>query len=312
MDRILVVASNNKNKIREIKQILGDMFEPVSLAEAGFVSDPEETGSTFLENAVIKAKAAAEVSGRPAIADDSGLCVFALNGEPGVYSARYACEDGHHENSSDEKNNEKLVRKMQGVEDRRAVFRSAVAVVWPDGRTVTAEGECPGVIIDEARGSNGFGYDPYFLVEEYGKTFAELDGSIKNKISHRAHALAALRKKLEENNAPSEKERKLSPGKQGSSMTSKQRAYLRGLASKENAILHIGKGGMTDNIIKQADEALEARELIKLTCLESCDITPREAAEQIADATNAEVICTIGSKAVLYRRSKKPKIELPK
>ena len=198
MEKILVVASNNKNKIREIKQILGDIFTPVSLSEAGITSDPEETGKTFLENAVIKAKAAAQASGKAAIADDSGLCVFALNGEPGVYSARYACSDGEHENASDEKNNEKLIRKMEGVTDRRAVFRSAVAIVWPDGKTVCAEGECPGVITHEPRGSNGFGYDPYFLVEEYGKTFAELDGSVKNVISHRAHALAALKKKLTE------------------------------------------------------------------------------------------------------------------
>ncbi len=197
MNNILVVASNNKNKIREIKQILGDMFEPVSLAEAGIVSDPEETGTTFLENALIKARAAAKAGGKPSIADDSGLCVFALNGEPGVYSARYASKsDG---NASDESNNKKLVEKMRGITDRRAVFKSAIALVWPDGKTVTAEGECPGVIIDEARGCNGFGYDPHFLVEQYGKTFAELDGSIKNNISHRANALAALRKKLIEN-----------------------------------------------------------------------------------------------------------------
>jgi XTP/dITP diphosphohydrolase len=196
MDRTLVVASNNKNKIREIKQILGDIFDPVSLSEAGVVSDPEETGKTFLENAIIKAKAACEASGKPSIADDSGLCVFALNGAPGVYSARYACAEGEHENASDEKNNEKLIRKMEGTDDRRAVFRSAVAIVWPDGKTVTAEGECPGVITHDPRGNNGFGYDPYFLVEEYGKTFAELDGSVKNIISHRAHALAQLKNKL--------------------------------------------------------------------------------------------------------------------
>ncbi|MBO5299975.1 MAG: RdgB/HAM1 family non-canonical purine NTP pyrophosphatase [Clostridia bacterium] len=200
MNKTLVVASNNKNKIREMKQILGDIFEPVSLSEAGVVSDPEETGKTFLENAIIKARAAAEVSGKPAIADDSGLCVFALDGEPGVYSARYACEGDHTANSSDEANNKKLVSKMQGKTDRRAVFKSAIALVYPDGTMVTAEGECPGVIIDEARGTNGFGYDPYFLVEEYNKTFAELDGSVKNVISHRAHALAALREKLTENN----------------------------------------------------------------------------------------------------------------
>ncbi len=198
MEKILIVASNNKNKIREIKQILGDIFTPVSLSEAGITSDPDETGKTFAENAVIKAEAASRAANAPAIADDSGLCVYALNGEPGVYSARYACKDGEHENASDEKNNEKLIRKMESITDRRAVFVSAVAVVWPDGKKVVAEGRCPGVITHTPRGSNGFGYDPYFLVEEYGKTFAELDGEIKNRISHRAHALAELRKKLTE------------------------------------------------------------------------------------------------------------------
>ena len=190
----ILVASNNKNKIREIKQILGDIFEPISLSEAGVVSDPEETGETFLENALIKARSGMEVSGMPCIADDSGLCVNALNGAPGVYSARYSGEG-----ANDEKNNELLLKNMEGVTDNRACFKSAIAMVFPDGKEITAEGECPGVMIREYRGTNGFGYDPLFLVEEYGKTFAELDGEIKNVISHRAHALQSFREKLKEN-----------------------------------------------------------------------------------------------------------------
>ena len=188
----LLAASNNKNKIRELKQILGDIFEVVSLSEAGVVSEPEETGETFVENAVIKATAAMKESGMAAIADDSGLCVNALSGAPGVYSARYSGEG-----ATDEKNNALLLKNMDGITDRRACFKSAIALVYPDGTTVTAEGECPGVILHEGRGSNGFGYDPLFLVEEYGKTFAELDGAVKNVISHRANALKALREKLE-------------------------------------------------------------------------------------------------------------------
>ena len=194
----LVVASNNKNKIREIKQILGDLFEPVSLSEAGIVSEPEETGTTFVENALIKARSAYKECGIACvaaafIADDSGLCLRALDGAPGVYSARYSGEG-----ATDAKNNELLLQNIAGKTDRAAVFRSAIALILPDGREVVAEGECPGIIIDDARGSNGFGYDPLFLVEEYGKTFAELDGEVKNRISHRAHALQNLRKKLEE------------------------------------------------------------------------------------------------------------------
>lgn len=190
----LIAASNNKNKIRELKQILGDIFNVISLSEAGIESDPEETGTTFLENATIKAAAAAKLSGKACIADDSGLCVDALDGEPGVYSARYSGES-----ASDANNNSKLLKKLADTENRNAHFSSAVVIAYPDGRTVSAEGKCFGVILREGRGNNGFGYDPLFLVPEYGKTFAELDGEIKNKISHRANALKALREKIIEN-----------------------------------------------------------------------------------------------------------------
>ncbi len=190
MEKILV-ASNNQNKIREIKAILGDMYEVLSLKDAGVVSDPEETGTTFEENAYIKAKAGADASGMACIADDSGLCVEALDGAPGVYSARYSGEG-----ATDEANNALLMKNLKGIENRRAKFVSAIVMVFPDGQVVRARGECPGVVIDEHRGNNGFGYDPYFLVEEYGKTFAELPAEIKNEISHRAHALQQFRREI--------------------------------------------------------------------------------------------------------------------
>ncbi|MGN0989049.1 MAG: XTP/dITP diphosphatase [Eubacteriales bacterium] len=190
MEKILV-ASNNQNKIREIKAILGDMYEVLSLKDAGVVSDPEETGATFEENAYIKAKAGSDASGMACIADDSGLCVEALDGAPGVYSARYSGEG-----ATDEANNALLMKNLKGIENRRAKFVSAIVMVFPDGQVVRARGECPGVVIDEHRGNNGFGYDPYFLVEEYGKTFAELPAEIKNEISHRAHALQQFRREI--------------------------------------------------------------------------------------------------------------------
>lgn len=194
MEKIKVlVASNNKNKIREIKQILGDLMDPVSLAEAGVSSDPEENGCSFTENALIKARAAMEASGMPSIADDSGLCVYALNMEPGIYSARYSGT------GSDEENNRLLLKNMENVDDRRAVFCSAIAMVFPDGKEITAEGTCEGTILYSGRGNNGFGYDPLFYIEEYGKTYAELGSDVKNKISHRAHALNEFRKKITEN-----------------------------------------------------------------------------------------------------------------
>lgn len=186
----LVVASGNKNKIREIKELLGDRFEVVSMLEAGAFVEVEETGTTFAENAFLKAKAVHDLCKTAVVADDSGLLVDALNGEPGVYSARYAGEP-----CDDAKNNEKLLKNLAGKSDRSARFVSAV--VFYDGkRTVTGEGSVEGVIIDEYRGSNGFGYDPLFLCLELNKTFGEATSEEKNRISHRARALANLTEKL--------------------------------------------------------------------------------------------------------------------
>lgn len=189
----LLIASNNQKKLKEIREILSDFFSPVSLAEKGIVSEPEETGTTFEENAEIKARAAAEISGMPALADDSGLAVETLNGEPGVYSARYAGEP-----CNDENNNHLLLENMKGKQNRNAKFVSAVVLVLPTGETVTAYGECRGVLLEEGRGENGFGYDPLFYLPEFGKTMAELSPEEKNRISHRGEALRNLKKILEE------------------------------------------------------------------------------------------------------------------
>ena len=183
----ILLASNNKKKLSELKAILGYKFEVLSLAEAGVESEPEETGTTFEENAEIKAVSACKASGLPAIADDSGLSVDALGGAPGVYSARYGGK-----NTNDRKNNELLLKNLENAENRKARFVSAICFCMPSGEKYFSRGECEGTILKAPRGENGFGYDPLFYVEEYKKTFAELDGSEKNKISHRGRALKKI------------------------------------------------------------------------------------------------------------------------
>ena len=188
----LILASNNAHKLREIRAILGGDFEEiVSLREAGIDHETVEDGQTFLENAEKKAREIAELSGCCALADDSGLCVDALGGAPGIYSARFCGVHG-----DDAANNRLLLEKLEGVEDRGAHFTCAVALVRPDGSSVCAEGYFYGQIAREETGSNGFGYDPLFFVPEYGCTSAELPPETKNAISHRANALKALLKKL--------------------------------------------------------------------------------------------------------------------
>ena len=183
----LIVASNNANKLREFEAILGHCYRIVSMREAGLDVDIEENGTTFEENAMIKAQAAAK-SGYPGIGDDSGLVVPALDMEPGIYSARYAGEHGN-----DAANNALLLENLKDEENRRAAFVCAFACVFPDGREpIVAEGRTEGVILKEPRGEGGFGYDPLFYYAPFGKTFAELDGEEKNSISHRGAAVAAF------------------------------------------------------------------------------------------------------------------------
>ena len=182
-----VLASHNKGKLKEMQSILGELgVEVVLQSDVGLDLEPEETGETFLENAAIKATAVMEASGLPAIADDSGLCVDWLNGGPGVYSARFGGFD------NDAQRNALLLEMMRGCTDRSAQFHSAIVCAFPNGDTVTAEGDCPGTIAFAPRGENGFGYDPLFFVPSLRKTFAMLTPEEKNAISHRGNALRAF------------------------------------------------------------------------------------------------------------------------
>ena len=188
----LIIASNNQHKLVEIKEILGDFFsEIVSAREAGIEHETVEDGTTFLENALKKAREMTEISGCAALADDSGICVDALGGAPGIYSARFSGVHG-----DDAANNRLLLEKMEGVTDRKAHYTCAIALSYPDGREVTAEGYFHGEIGYEEKGQYGFGYDPLFYLPEYGCTSAEILPEEKNKISHRAVALRELCGKL--------------------------------------------------------------------------------------------------------------------
>ena len=188
-----VIATNNRSKLRELSDILSSFgAEAVSLKDAGITSSPDENGKTFEENAMIKAKAACEASGLPAIGDDSGLEVKALSGAPGVFSHRW-CE------GTDEERLLYLLSRMEGKNDRTARFVSCIACVFPDGRNVTVRGECYGEITEKPEGENGFGYDPVFYSPEFNKTFAQITAEQKNGISHRGKALAKLKAWLEEN-----------------------------------------------------------------------------------------------------------------
>ena len=189
-----ILASNNKGKLRELKNILSELdidAQVVSQREAGYEIESEETGTTFAENALIKAKAALDVSGEPCIADDSGLCVDALGGAPGVYSARYGGEG-----LSDDDKILLLLKNMEDKEQRNARFVSSVACVFPNGDTLKSEGVCEGIILREKRGENGFGYDPVFYLPELGKSMAELSEEEKNRVSHRGKAVRAFGEKL--------------------------------------------------------------------------------------------------------------------
>ena len=188
-----VIASNNKKKLTELKTILsGFGAQVVSQSEAGLDFEAEETGTTFEENALIKARAACAALGEPSIADDSGLVVDALGGQPGVYSARYGGEDCQ----SDEDRVNLLLKNMQEKTDRRARFVSCIACVYPNGDVITARGECEGMITLAPRGEGGFGYDPVFGLPGKGMTMAELSAEEKNAVSHRGAALRNFEEKL--------------------------------------------------------------------------------------------------------------------
>lgn len=186
-----VLATNNKHKIKELSEVLKGFFdEIVTIGQLGIDADIEETGASFKENAFIKADYIYRATGLAALADDSGLCVDALGGEPGIYSARYS-------GSGDSGNNNLLLRKMSGISSRQAQFVCCIAMVLPSGETIYADGVLHGSIAYEPAGVNGFGYDPLFIPDGYDETLAQLSPDVKNKISHRALAVAALKKKLE-------------------------------------------------------------------------------------------------------------------
>ena len=188
----LVLASKNPKKLKEMGDILSTLgVEVLSEAQAGVDVEVEETGSTFAENARLKAEAVMRASGLPAVADDSGLCVDALNGAPGVYSARYGGEG-----LDDAGRYRLLLENMRGQLDRRCKFVSAICCAFPNGDVVEAWGECPGTLAYAPKGSDGFGYDPIFFLPERKKTFAELTAEEKNAISHRGKALEQFREKL--------------------------------------------------------------------------------------------------------------------
>lgn len=193
MQTTYVIATNNEHKLKEIRAILEtDRRRFITMREAGIHTDPEETGATFEENALIKARAACLASGLPAMADDSGIAIDALDGAPGIRSARY-CQ------GSDEDRVHFLLKNMENVPDgqRGGRFVSAIACVFPDGTEFTVRGECFGQILREMRGQGGFGYDPVFFDPNEGATFAQIPQERKNAISHRARALASMKAQLE-------------------------------------------------------------------------------------------------------------------
>lgn len=184
----LAIATNNQHKLQEIRAILGDSFEELlSLKDLGIDVDVEETGTTLEENALIKARAILALSGIATLADDTGLMVDALNGAPGVYSARYAGEE-----HNDAKNRALLLKNLDGAKDRSAHFATVIALCYPDGKTLTASGRVNGEILLSERGTEGFGYDSLFFSTELGKTFAEATQAEKNSVSHRGRALRAM------------------------------------------------------------------------------------------------------------------------
>ena len=188
-----VLATHNPGKLKEMADILSGLgVEVVSPADVGISVDVEETGTTFAENAMLKAKAICAASGLPAIADDSGLCVDALNGGPGVYSARYGGEE-----LDDRGRYTLLLQNMRGQTTRAAHFTCSIACAFPNGDTITAEGQAPGTIAFAPMGEGGFGYDPVFFVPDKAKTFAQLTQEEKAEISHRGKALREFTAKLE-------------------------------------------------------------------------------------------------------------------
>lgn len=190
----LAIATNNPHKLQEIKAVLGNQFEELlSLEELGIDTDVEETGTTLEENALLKARTIEAICHIPTLADDTGLMVDALNGNPGVYSARYAGEE-----HNDANNRALLLKNLQNVKNRKAHFETVIAIVYPNGDFITSKGRVEGEILQEERGNEGFGYDSLFYSYELKKTFAEASQTEKNSVSHRGRALRAMVQKLKD------------------------------------------------------------------------------------------------------------------
>lgn len=194
----ILFATTNENKMKEIRMIMSDLpYKFVSLKEEGIQADIVENGTTFEENAIIKAKAVCEMTGKIALADDSGLEIDFINKEPGIYSARYMGED-----TSYHIKNQSLIDRLKEAEgeQRSARFVCVIAAAFPDGKVITARGTIEGQITYEEKGTNGFGYDPIFYVPEYGMTTGEMSPELKNRISHRGKALEQMKRKLANEN----------------------------------------------------------------------------------------------------------------
>jgi XTP/dITP diphosphohydrolase len=184
----LVCATANPHKARELHELLADLGPFTLLPRPAEVGDIDEDGDTFVDNAIVKALAVCTATGQPAIADDSGLCVTALSGRPGVFSARFAGPS-----ATDAENRDQLLHELDGQSDRSATFRAAIAVAFPDEVIIVAEGEVEGMIADHASGGDGFGYDPVFVPREGdGRTFGEMTSAEKHELSHRRRALESL------------------------------------------------------------------------------------------------------------------------
>lgn len=192
-EQILVLATRNEGKTREIRSLLAGFPVVIkNLADFGPIAPIREDGATFEENAYKKASLTARFLGLPCLADDSGLCVAALDGRPGIHSARYAGPD-----ATDKQRCQKLLEELGDNSDRRAAFECVICIAVPTGPALTYEGRCEGIIIDRPRGDNGFGYDPIFFYPPLGKTFAELSMEEKSRVSHRGKALAEIREEFD-------------------------------------------------------------------------------------------------------------------
>ncbi len=295
------VATKNAHKLDELKRIL----EPMGIDAVcendiqGELPEADETGTTFEENALIKARAGRDFSGLSTVADDSGLCVDFLDGAPGIYSARFS--DG-----GDAENNKKLLTLLQDVpmEKRTARFVSVIACVFADGREFTVRGECEGYIAFDEAGKGGFGYDPLFI-SKAGR-FSEITPAQKDAVSHRGKSLQKLAERLGKEMPEITKE------ETKTAMKGKDRAKLRAQANTLNCVMQIGKGGITEQVIAQADFELDSKELIKIQVLETSPIEARCAAVELANKLNAQIIQVIGRRFIIYREnpnkdtSKKP------